>query len=393
MHYDVVMVGGGIVGLANALAAARTMPGARVALIEPDMPVRGASARNFGMIWPIGVWGSELYPLALRSREFWLELSESAGFAINLCGSAHLVCREDEWAVIRQFAQLNADSGFDGHLLSETEALALSPAINPKCVRGALYSPTEAGVAPAEALASIARYLEVQYNVVRMRARVARVQDDCLWLADGRRLGFGRCVVCGGAEVIQLFPDLLEANDIRLCKLQMMRLAAPPETHRLPTLLAGGLSLRHYRGFAACPGTEALRRRIAVETPELDRFGIHVLAAQQPDGEVILGDSHEYDQEVTPFDRPEIDDLILREAAHLLALPNTQVLRRWHGVYVRHASAAFFVKQVSDGVYAMLNTNGLGMTLSFGFAEQWWRADVCLGEQGEVERPTPAGVS
>ena len=57
--------------------------------------------------------------------------------------------------------------------------------------------------------------------------------------------------------------------------------------------------------------------RISRETPELNRFGIHVMASQDDAGRVVLGDSHEYDSDIEPFDSAEIDRLILRELSDI----------------------------------------------------------------------------
>jgi glycine/D-amino acid oxidase-like deaminating enzyme len=137
--------------------------------------------------------------------------------------------------------------------------------------------------------------------------------------------------------------------------------------------LASGLTLRHYTAFRQCPSWQQLQSRIQSQTPELDRFGIHILASPSANREVILGDSHEYGDEMTPFDKAIIDDLILREARNVLCLRVWTIRERWHGVYAKHPQLPVFEKSVPGGVHVFVGPGGAGMTMSFGLAERAWK--------------------
>ena len=120
-------------------------------------------------------------------------------------------------------------------------------------------------------------------------------------------------VICGGSDFRTLFPELHARSGIRLCKLQMMRTVPQPGGWRLGPMIAGGLTLCHYPTFQDCPSLPRLRRRFEESMPEFVRLGIHVMAAQNSLGEVVIGDSHEYDDAIDPFDKPVIDQMILDE--------------------------------------------------------------------------------
>src|SRR5262249_49667755 len=130
------------------------------------------------------------------------------------------------------------------------------------------------------------------------------------------------------------------------------------------------LTLRHYMSFAICPSLPALADRIEREYPEHVRYGIHVMASRNGRGEVVIGDSHEYGDAIEPFDRVEIDRLILDYLATFLDLSGLRIAARWHGTYAKHPTETSIVLHPDDGVTAITAVGGAGMTLSFGLAER-----------------------
>ncbi len=365
------IVGAGIVGLAYAWSAARR--GHRVTLLERHPRASGASIRNFGMVWPIGQPHGELYQTAQLSRQCWLELGKTAGVWVNRCGSLHLAYRDDEWAVLGEFAAAAADLGIDCQRISAGEVLARSAAANPRGLLGGLYSRTELCVNPRRAIGQTAAWLAARLGVeLHFSTPVTGVEPGSLRAACGRRWDFDRIIVCGGADVNLLFPSRQLHFDIRLCKLQMLRTDAQPDGWRLGPHVAGGLTLRHYSSFEICPSLASLKQRIATEQPELDQFGIHVMAAQNELGQIIIGDSHEYDDDIQPFDKPIIDELILRELKTLVRLPRWSVAERWHGTYAKYLGGPMVRTEPMPEVHIRTGTGGAGMTLSFGLAEADW---------------------
>lgn len=371
-HFDVAIVGSGIVGLANAWAAARQ--GLSVIVLERERAACGASVRNFGMVWPIGQSAGIGREAALLSREFWLEFARSSGAYASECGSIHLAHRTDEWAVLEEFQSLSDSLGYECELLSPAAVLQKCPAAQERDLFGGLWSPSEVAVNPRQAIAMLPGWLQQRYGVrFEHSTLVSSVSDNRVEAADGRVWRADRTIVCSGADFQTLFPEVYAGSGIKRCKLQMLRTTPQPSGWSIGTHIASGLTLRHYANFAPCSSLAALKRRVAEETPELDRYGIHVMVSQNETGHAILGDSHEYD-DFGPFDSEEINELMLRELRKVVHLQDWTIDQRWHGVYAKHPSKIYFEAEPLPGVKVVNALGGAGMTLSFGLAEILWKS-------------------
>lgn len=374
---DVIVVGGGIMGLAYAWEAARR--GRRVTLLERSDAARGASIRNFGMVWPVGQPAGERHALAMRSRSRWLELRDAGAVWAAECGSVHVVFEEDEARVLAEFADRAPGLGVPCELLAGHEAARRFPAI-PADARAVLWSPTELAVNPPRAIAAVAAHLVAAHGVdIRFSTTVVGIDMPAVTTSCGQRFEAPQVVVCGGADFETLFPDLWAASGTRRCKLQMLRTRPQPGGWRLGPHAAGGLTLAHYAGFEICPSLAALKQRLAASMPSHTAAGIHVMASQNEAGEVILGDSHDYDAPLDPFESEAIDDLILAYARRMLRLPDWSIAARWHGVYAKGPDPIHFAAEPQPGCFVMGSPGGAGMTLAFGLAERWWQAAVTTG--------------
>jgi FAD dependent oxidoreductase TIGR03364 len=366
-RFDIAIVGAGILGLAHAYHFARA--GLSVGVFERGIKASGASVRNFGMVWPIGQPPGEMREMALRSQKHWIDVLEASGIWHNHCGSLHLAYHEDELAVLSEFAEKGKSLDYDCSLITAGEAIETSPVIRSENLLGAMWSPSEVCVFPRQVVSELPAYLETLGVKFHFGRAVSHVESG--------RLTFGaeevvadHIFLCTGDEFETLFPEEYAKLGMTRSKLQMMRAKPHRTDYRIGTHLCAGLTLGHYANFRICEQLPKLLERYGITWPDQVKWGIHLLVSQHEDGQLTIGDSHEYGLEVTPFLRQEIDRLILDYLDTFLDTSEFEITERWYGVYAKHPTRTKVVEKLADRVYGVTGVGGAGMTLSFGLAEQ-----------------------
>jgi D-hydroxyproline dehydrogenase subunit beta len=361
---DVCVVGAGIVGLAHALEARAR--GLTVTVLERDERCVGASIRNFGHIIVSAMGDGPALGCALAARERWLELGVRAGLDVLETGTLIVARADDELEVL---AGVVADPRRDARLLTVSEVAELAPLPTAGLV-GGLHARLDLRVDPRRAVAALAALLEEDPGArVLWGAPVHEVAPGAVAGAAGT-VRADTIIVCPGPDHDWLGPDLAPTRaGLTKCKLQMLRVAAPGGRRYAPALLTG-LSLARYPGFTNHPGAERLAQRIASERPELTAAGVHLIVTQLPGGDLLLGDTHEYGDAVSPFGDERLDELLLAEAGRLLGAERLAVRQRWHGVYPWAPGEPFLIEQPFPGVAVVEVVSGIGMTTALGLAPE-----------------------
>jgi FAD dependent oxidoreductase TIGR03364 len=367
----VVVVGGGVLGMMHAVQARSR--GMDVVHLEREAGSRGASVRNFGLVWVSGRAAGRELALAQRARALWEELAAQVpGTGFRPHGSLTLAADDAELGLLKEAAAMPdaAERGFE--LLDQAAAAAVNSALRGEFT-GALLCRRDAIVEPRNVPAALRDYLlasqprsgagyDWQPGREAIELAPYAVRDHT-----GRWHRGDLVVLCtGAAHTAIVGPHLAgyERPPVRRVRLQMLQ--TEPCGLQLTTSVADGDSMRYYPAFDL-PG----RARLAPQAPVAAAAAAQLLMVQRLDGSLTIGDTHSYDE---PFDF-DVDEVAydhLRDRAEQLLgvrLPATR--RRWAGVYSQVTGSELYHRsQAAPGVVLVTGPGGRGMTCAPAIAEE-----------------------
>lgn len=349
-------------GLAHARAAA--LRGLKVAVVEREARCVGASILNFGFVTLTGQAPEETLRRARRSAGVWREVAASTGLPVLHERLLLALSTPEGRAVAEAYA---ADPGAPRcEVWSPRRAREEAPTLT-GATEGILVGHEDLRVEAALAIPTLAEWLSEEWGVAfRWSCPALSVEAGVVTTPQGE-LEADHVFVCPGDALDGPFSPPLAARQTVRCALQMVRLA--PSSLRLPGIVMSELGMIRYPGYLALPEVDALRARLLAEQPAVVADGVHLIAVQNPDGSVIVGDSHAYAQTPDPFQRAETEARILGALVDVIG-PIPPVVARWTGTYAYAPGEPVIVAPLDRQATLVVVARGKGMSVGFALGEE-----------------------
>jgi L-2-hydroxyglutarate oxidase len=304
--YDFCVVGGGIVGLATAMALLQRNPGASLVLLEKETALAThQTGHNSGVIHS-GIYyapGSLKADLCRRGERATKAFCAEHGIPVVNCGKTLVATNALELGRLNALFLRACENGIEVERLDEAALRRREPNITGL---GALFVPATAIVDYRAVCAAMARVIQAAGGEIALGAPVHAIREHERGVtvdAGARRIEAGRLVACAGLQSDRL-----------------ARLAGLPVTHQIVPFRG-----EYYRLPAEKNGIIA-SLIYPIPDPDLPFLGIHL--TRMIDGGVTVGPNA-----VLGFSREGYPKLAfnVRDVAQYLLFPGLwRVLARYH---------------------------------------------------------------
>ena len=341
--FDVVVIGGGIVGAACALECAAAK--LRVAIVEARMVGGGATAAGMGHL--VVMDDSEAqFALTRYSQTLWRELSEELPRAVehDACGTIWVAADDVEMEEVFRKQSFYAERGVAVEVLDEHALAEAEPKLRRGLV-GGLLVPGDSVIYPPCA---------AQFFVERAVARgaklfvgqpVAALTPHSLRLRDGSTIAARLVVNAAGSWSPQLTPEL----NVRKRKGHLVI------TDRYSGFLRHQLVELGYLKSAHSATADSVAFNIQPRTT----------------GQLLIGSSRQYGAGDARCDASIVSRMLARAIEYLPGLGKLSALRAWTGFRAATPDKLPLIgpHREAERLYLATGHEGLGITTSLGTAK------------------------
>lgn len=355
--YDVVVVGGGIVGAACAAACSRD--GLKVLVLDRGPIGGGATATCMGHVVVLDDSEAQ-FALTAYSRRLWHDLAEELPpeAEYQRCGTVWVAADEEEMEAVEKKHAAYRKAGLRSDILDAAALADAEPNLRDG-LAGGLLVPDDVVVYPPV----IARHLldSVPVNPVEVRTgvEVRHLGDDgTVGLADGTTLAAGTVVNAAGCSSPSLTPNV----PVR-----------PRKGHLVVT--------DRYPGYLHHQVIELgyLKSAHAVQQ---DSVAMNIQPRKT--GQMLIGSSRQFDADGNEAEMQIVDRMVRRAVEYLPSLDRLLAIRVWTGYRAATPDKLPLIgpSHGCDRIWLATGHEGLGITTSLGTGQLL--ADLLLGREPEI---------
>lgn len=205
---DVIIIGGGIVGIATAWRLQAANPGMGIAVIEKeDRLAAHQTGRNSGVVHA-GIYyapGSMKAAFSRRGLDLTIAFCREHGLPFEQCGKLLVATSPAEMTRMDALHRRAAENGLDLLRLDASALREIEPAITGT---GAILSPSTAIVDYGAVVRKMAELFVAGGGSIRLSSAVGDLQEEAgqviVSLVDGKTLETRYLIVCGGLQADRL---------------------------------------------------------------------------------------------------------------------------------------------------------------------------------------------
>ena len=341
--YDVVVIGGGIVGAACAAECAAEK--LRVAIVEARMVGGGATAAGMGHL--VVMDDSEAqFALTRYSQVLWNELRDELPRQVehDACGTIWVAADDEEMAEVRRKERFYSERGFAVEVL-DAKALAEAEPNLRRGLAGGLRVPDDSVIYPPCAAQFFVERAQAIGAKLFVGRAVQTVTGEGVRLQDGTSISAGLVVNAAGSWS----PQLTNGLTVKKRKGHLVI------TDRYPNFLRHQLVELGYLKSAHSVASDSVAFNIQPRTT----------------GQLLIGSSRQYEVDNSGVDASIVRRMLSRAMEFLPALGKLSALRAWTGFRAATPDKLPLIGPHAEHerLYLATGHEGLGITTSAGTAK------------------------
>jgi glycine/D-amino acid oxidase-like deaminating enzyme len=341
--FDIVIVGGGIVGAACVREFAEA--GLRAALVEAEVIGGGATAAGMGHVAVMDDSEAQ-FALTRYSQLLWKQLAERLPTNAEYlpCGAMWVAADADEMAEVHRKQRYYSQRGVPVEVLDSASLAEAEPNLRSGLAGALLIKDDSVVYAPCVAQFLIKEAQDLGAQVILGR-RVLRIAQNMAILDDGSRISSSKFVLANGAAAALLSE----------------RLAIQPRKGHL-------VITDRYPGFVHHVIIELGYLKSAhATTADSVAFNIQ----PRPSGQLLIGSSRQFGITESGVDVEILSAMLERAFEYMPGLRKCSAIRSWTGFRAATVNKLPLIGACpgSENVYLATGHEGLGISMSLGTAK------------------------